>query len=410
MRPTLNELMEQIGIQVWPERWKDIYDTVMGDFEKKGCSMADPARIEALTSRYDILKEQRELYKKAAWEVAKQESLGRLLALLCATLADPEHRDDDLEHFSAAYETGEHPNIGLNMLTGLALLSQMPECYHTLSALGLPEEEIIRTMRIPEAAVGLFRQTHNGIPGFHRLHWYQRLIKGHLFRIGRLEIELYTGFRGRAQIFRSRSGEIISLGHERRVHASGIALGSAKAESLEGAWEANVEETDVCWIGFPYNAKGLVAHQKVYLPKGEWEKVLSRNDPVVALHIPADGRLDPVAVTRSVERIGAFLQTYFPEYPYAAFTCNSWLINPEVVSLLGPDSNISKFAARFHPLTHKTPGTSVFSFVFHKSAPVVLEELPENTRLEKALKAYYLSGKVLHEMYGYFLKSFPVMV
>ena len=288
------------------------------------------------------------------------------------------------------------------MLTGLALLSQMPECYQTLSALGLPEEEIVRTMRIPEATVGLFQKMHHGISGFNRLHWYQRIMKGDLFRIGRLEIELHTIFRGRAQVFRNKCGELVSLGHERRVHVSGIALGSGKAESLEGAWEANVQETDRCWIGYPYLSTGLVSQEKVSLSKDEWEKVLSRNDPVVALHIPADGRLDPIEVDESISRIRTFLQTYFPEYPYAAFTCNSWLVNPEVVTLLGPDSNISKFSSRFYPLTHKAPGTSVFSFVFHKSASVALEELPENTRLEQALKAYYLSGKVLHEMYGYF--------
>ena len=352
MRPTINQLMENIGCQTWPERWKDIYEDVMADFECHGCPMTDPDHIDMLAERYQLLADQKELYKEAAQSVAEQESLARLLALLCTALADREHRDEDLEHFAPVYDTAERPNLGLNMLTALALLSQMPECYQTLRALGLPEEEIIHTMRIPEGTVALFRQTHNGAPGFHRLHWYQRVIKGHFFRIGRLEIELYTGFRGRAQIFKSKSGEIVSLGHERRVHVSGIAFGSAKAESLEGAWEANVEETDSHWIGYPYNEKGLVESQKVCLAKTEWEKILSRNDPVVALHIPADGRLDPVTVTRSIEDIRVFMKTYFPEYAYAAFTCNSWLINPEVVSLLGADSNISKFSMRFHPLTN----------------------------------------------------------
>lgn len=403
MRPTINQLMDNIGVQTWPERWKDIYENVMADFECHGCPMTDPNYIDMLSKKYQLLFGQENLYKEAALSAAKQESLARLLALLCAALADKEHRNEDLEHFVPIYDAGENPNVGLNMLTGLALLSQMPECYQTLYALGLPEGEIVRTMRIPEGTVDLFRQTHNGIPGFHRLHWYQRVISGHFFRIGRLEIELYTGFRGRAQVFKSKDGQIVSLGHERNVHISGVALGSAKAESLEGAWEANVEETDSHWIGYPYNEKGLVNPHKVCLTKTQWEKILSRNDPVVALHIPADGRLDPMEVTRSIENIRLFMRTYFPEYRYAAFTCNSWLINPEVVSLMGADSNISKFSMRFHPLTHKAPGISVFSFVFHKSAPVVLEELPENTRLEKALKAYYLSGNVLHEMYGYFL-------
>ena len=403
MRPTIYELMDQTGCKNWPQRWKDIYEDVMTSFEVRGCSLMDPNYIAMLAERYGLLSEQKALYQEAALSVAEQEPLARLLALLCASLADSDHRDADLEQFAPAYQTADQPNLGLNMLTGLALLSQMPECYRTLKAIGLPENEIIRTMRIPEATVELFRQLHDGVPGFHRLHWYQRLIKGDLFRIGRLEIELHTGFRGRALVFKNKSGEMISLGHERWVHASGIALGSKGAESQEGAWEANVEETDRYWIGYPYHENGWMTAEKVHLPKDQWDIILARHDPVVALHIPEGGRLNPEAVTESLAQIRMFLQTYFPEYPYAAFTCNSWLVNPEVVSLLGPDANISKFSARFSPLTHKAPGTSVFSFVFHKSAPVVLEELPENTRLHQALKAYYLSGKVLHEMYGFFL-------
>ncbi|MBO4411481.1 MAG: hypothetical protein J5794_04770 [Lachnospiraceae bacterium] len=214
---------------------------------------------------------------------------------------------------------------------------------------------------------------------------------------------MHTGFRGRAQVFRNKAGEIVSLGHERNVHASGVALGSKGAEELDGSWEANVEETDQCWIGHPYGPDGLVSREKICLPKKDWEKVLSRSDPVAALHIPPDGKLAPEAVNESLKAIKTFLRTYFPDYPYRAFTCNSWLVNPAVISLLGKDANISRFAARFHPLTHKSAGLSVFSFVFHKSPSSAIEELPERTRLEKALKAYLLSGKVFYEMYGFFL-------
>lgn len=37
MRPTLNELMNHIGCKAWPERWQNLYDGVMEDFERHGC-------------------------------------------------------------------------------------------------------------------------------------------------------------------------------------------------------------------------------------------------------------------------------------------------------------------------------------------------------------------------------------
>ena len=403
MRPTIDELMDQIGCSKWPERWKDIYEDVMTAWESQGCPMTDPGYIAMLAKQYDLLGEQTELYQQAALSVAEQEPVARLLALLCAAVADKDHRDEDLAQFVPVYAAEEQPNLGLNMLTGLVMLSQMPECYRNLKAIGLPEEEINRTMRIPEITVELFQKMHHGAPGFHRFHWYQRVIKGNLFRVGRLEIELPTVFSGRAQVFQNESGELIPLGHERRLHTSGVALGSRGAEDETGAWEANVEETETHWIGYPYQKNGLMTGEKVCLSKREWKKVLSRNDPAVALHIPEDGPLNPGVVAESLAQIRVFLKTWFPEYAYAAFTCVSWLINPEVVSFLGPDANISKFAGLFCPLTHKASGVGVFPFIFHRSVPEDFSELPENTRLERALKAYYLSGKVLYEMYGFFL-------
>ena len=404
MRPTIEQLMATVGCQKFPERWQEIYDSAMADFEANGCRMTDPGYIDVLADRYGIIADQRELYKAAASSVAEQEPLARLLALLCAAAADTENRLKDFKGFMLAYSTGEEPNLGLNMLPGLALLSRMPECYENLCRLGLPEEEIRRTMRIPEVTVGLFQEIYGGMPGYHLLHWYLRVIDGNLFRVGRLEVEPRSIFRGYAQVFRSKDGQIVALGHERKVHASGLALGAAGAEDLEGAWEANVEETDSCWMGHPYDEKGLVSTQTVCLPKSDWEKVVSHKEPASALHIPADGRLDPDGVTASIEAIREFLQTYFPDHDYRAFVCNSWLMNRDLISFLGPDSNISKFSMRFRPLTIKSKGRGVFTFVFHKPLPTVLEELPENTRLAKNLKAHYLSGKVLHEMYGFILR------
>lgn len=403
MRPTLNALMDQIGIQKWPERWLDIYDAVMDDFEKNGCKMLDPAYIDTLACRYGILNGQKELYKEVIKEISQQEPLGRLLALLCTALADSENRKDDLKNFAPVFSTIDAPNLGLNMLPGLALLSQMPECYNNLCALGLPEEEIRAAMQRPEGSVNSFARNHKGMPGFSLLHWYQRVIKGNLFLAGRLELEMNKAFRGKACVFRSKAGEVIALAHELMVHASGMALGAAGAESPEGSWEAMVEETELFWEGYPFDENGLVSREKVRLEKSQWKKELSYGDKAIGLHIPASGPLTPEAVQDSLERIRAFVKKYYPEHAGCHFICSSWLVNPKVRSLAGEESNIAKFNKRFLPLTCKSMGTSIFSCVFHTDPSTPLEELPEATSLHRNLKALYLSGDFLHEMMGVIL-------
>ena len=56
-------------------------------------------------------------------------------------------------------------------------------------------------------------------------------------------------------------------------------------------------------------------------------------------------------------------------------------------------------------ITLKISGNSVFNFVFQKpDMNFVLDDLPENTSLERALKKHYQAGKAIYGTTGYFLK------
>jgi len=125
---------------------------------------------------------------------------------------------------------------------------------------------------------------------------------------------------------------------------------------------------------------------------------------VVQLHIPSAGKLTEEAVCESIAQMRILLKKYYPDYPYKAFACGSWLLNPVMADLLGEESNIVKFGKRFQPMTIKTHGTGVFYFAFlQPDRNCNIASLPENNRFEKVVKEYYLSGKVIHEVAGYFL-------
>ena len=168
---------------------------------------------------------------------------------------------------------------------------------------------------------------------------------------------------------------------------------------------ATITETDSSYEGYPLNERGFVVNNIVSLSKNEWDKVLSPGDPVISVHIPATGSLSPEKIDESLQAATHFFRTYYPDYEYKAFVCYSWLMDPQLVDLLGPDSNISKFNMRFQKVTGKSNGNNVFNFVFLKpDMNFSLEELPENTRLEKALKKHYLDGKAIYGMAGYFFE------
>lgn len=404
MSQSIDALMECVGCRKWPERWRQVYDRAMAAYDRDGCIFTEPDYYDSLAEQYHILTKELDVYKKAAAEVGAREDLSRFLMLICTALEDETCAKDDLEAFQEPHSAPGTPSLGLDMLTGLALCSQMPRCYARLKQRNLPEHIIRDAMAAPEVTVERYRQRYGGAPGFDLLGWYQRTIQGKLLRIGRLEIQIPATYQGFACVFENDQMEHVLLAHNCQLHRDGIALGARGYEDADGAWTANIEETPEAWWGYPYDPSGCVRKEPVCLDKSVWRKILSKGDPVIALHIPAGGKFDPQTIDDTMAEIRQFLRTYYPDYPYQAFACNSWMMNPRVAELLGEDSNIARFCRRFQPVTRKMPGSDVFTFVFSQGGGEIdLDQLPENTALQRKLKQYYRNGGILHEMTGFFL-------
>ena len=403
MRQTIDELMFEVNCLRFPERWREIYDEAMDTFDKEGCALCDPAYYDDLGDRYGILKEHRAVYRVAAEAIRSSEPLSRFLALLVRALRDRDVVFDDLKQLKAPVSPdGEH-NIAYDMLTGLAICSLVPYCDALLRKRNLPEEIIKNTLALPEHGIEEYRKRNGGADGYHLLEWFQRSIEGRLFRLSRLEIEL-AYFRRPVTVFRHcTSGNTVALASGMTLHRSGFALGAKHYEDDDGAFIAELEETESSYCGHPFLESGFVSKDTVTLQKSEWEKALICGDPIISLHIPPIGPLTPEAVDATLRETKAFLRDYFPEFSYKAFVCGSWLLDPQLETLLGRDANIVKFGKRFARLTAKSAGNGVFNFVFKKpNNDFDIRDLPETTRLERALKAHYLGGKAIYEMYGYF--------
>lgn len=403
MRPKIEELMSRVGCLRWPERWGGLYDAAMEDFEKNGCPYTDPGYYDALAAEYGVLNTELETYRQAAAEVSQNEDLSRLLHLLCTALTQEEFNFSDTAAFKLPFPPESEPWLGRDLLPGLAICTQLPRCAKKLRSRNLPEAVIQSVLVKAEKAVAGFR-TQSGVPGYDLLDWNQKLIAGTLFPMGRLELDIFQPFLGDAWVFRNEQGESVALAYKLPVHRTGMALGARLFEDTEGSWLADITETEDAWEGYPFDEKGLVQKTPVRLEKSQWKKVLVKGDPVVQLHIPGGSKLTEAGVDESLEAMKTFLQTYYPDYPYKAFACSSWLLDPVLEELLGAESNIVRFGKRFHPLTRKIHGASALYFIWGlPNADGDLTQLSENSRLEKALKHHYLAGKAVYEVNGYLL-------
>lgn len=129
-----------------------------------------------------------------------------------------------------------------------------------------------------------------------------------------------------------------------------------------------------------------------------------RGDTAINLHIPESGPMTPDAVAASLDEARAFFPRHFPDERYTAFTCDSWLLDPQLLEYLPADSNIAQFQRRFalEP-DGRDADVEVLRFVF-RTVTTPLDQLPRHTVLQRAIVDHLKAGRHWHVRRG----SFPI--
>lgn len=119
----------------------------------------------------------------------------------------------------------------------------------------------------------------------------------------------------------------------------------------------------------------------------------------ITLHIPQGEKLDTDSCLYSLKSANAFFETFFPEYEYRCYTVITWLLNPDLVNVLGSESNIVKFGKMF-TLLGRVPDSDMNErrvFGYKKDRA--------NYVADNALRKYTLNrikkGKPLYSYNGY---------
>ena len=114
-------------------------------------------------------------------------------------------------------------------------------------------------------------------------------------------------------------------------------------------------------------------------------------DDGIHLHIPSDAVLERPRLRSSWEAARAMLGE-------ADMVCHSWLLSPDLPGLLEESSRILAFQRNFH-IFDPEPEDSVRQWVF-KNPNLSDEALPEDTSLQRRLKAFLLAGNTFHAAHG----------
>ena len=137
----------------------------------------------------------------------------------------------------------------------------------------------------------------------------------------------------------------------------------------------------------------------------EYEVVVDEEgQKAVSIHIPSDAQLEKELLRQSWLDAKKLLISAFPEYADAPWGCGSWLLAPVLQQMLPENSRILTFQSGFTVL--KTYPDPEFKEWVYKRVDIPDEDLPEDTSLQRKLKAYLLAGNAFHSGMG-MLKENP---
>lgn len=281
------------------------------------------------------------------------------------------------------------------MLYGLVVLSGWPRLRAIHTARGLDPAITRDTMSDLDTWTRDWHAWEGGYR-FTALGWMQHHLRGELLHLGRLQY-LPGSYHHPFRWYRHTStSQVLALAEEGLLFREDGQFASADGGSVRrGLWKSSFTATVGRVVGHPVTPQGRVLPEPVTLDTAEWHEVLRRGDPVMTVHIPSRGRMDPGSCGESFARAVTVYQDHYPDVPYRAFTCQSWLLDPQFEQLDPAPPNICAFMREWY--LHPTEGAQeqqtwerVFD-LFGASQPD-WENAPQDTSLRRALVAFARAG------------------
>ena len=389
---TFSEALKQMGDVVLPASFHAFCEN--GNHPLPLC---DTALLERIECEYGIFGAYLTPLKELALRVSQDplaEAWGGWIAAFIPTAPIGEISQIPLP---ANCETPEYAYYRL-LILGAAL----PAGIEAYRARGFSQAQIRDCYRDTFGSRTAISETKLGVPGLDRggFGWLLHYVKGLIFPAGIFNVtprELYEP----SILLRNRTtGEYAVLLLSGRYHRSGQPLGSGACLDEAGAFDADFCETEKAFIGRAIR-NGRAQNELCTYQKSEWQEIVRHGGAVAALHIPRGASLTEENIQTGFRSAFALSRRHFPELDVRAVHCSTWMLDPQLTDLLGEHSRINGFLSHFLKYPQGGDGAAVYPFVFQCQRPDDLHSLPEDTSLQRKVKALYLDGGCIYITGGY---------
>lgn len=350
----------------------------------------------SLCSEYLCVPESHWTQALAALEWAKGDALATALIESSLDALNRGDRDNGYFAFKSTKTRFEHaaPELADGVYPMLFALA-LPQTLVNLRAEGMPEA-LIRDTVSDYGTWARAYEKQTGKVGFGEMGWEMNFHSGCIVKLGRVQFECHN-FPAPYTIYRHRAtGEVIPAAHP----GLGVNENGFLAKDEPAVFETVMQtENGVLRCNRIDTVASRILPEIVEYKLDELEPLLAQGMRALNMHIPEVGPLTVDGVAESLK----LAKEYFSAkgYPCAVAVCESWLLDPAMLTYAEGCGNILSFQNRFAkfpwPTNHSDAVNRVYGRGTDASDP---DALPENTRLQRGLKAYLKSGKPLREAGG----------
>lgn len=226
---------------------------------------------------------------------------------------------------------------------------------------------------------------------------------GRLFRLGRLQF-IHDPLDYKIHVFRNTiNGQVIAFPSEcARYRGDGQLDGTNDIFDQATGWTSSFKVTDNEIIGTPLSSLGNALPETVCLQKEQWQPVLKHGDCVLHVHIAEGSKMTHELCRESYRRALEFFPKYFPEAPFSAFACGSWLLSPQFRKLLPDLSNIVRFQKDFYLFPTLSQDRETLSRVFG-TEQIDPATAPTDTLLRRVIIEHMSQGHRMYSAAGFIL-------
>jgi hypothetical protein len=290
------------------------------------------------------------------------------------------------------------------MFAAVVLISGLPKTIERYQSKGIPMDVLVETMSDVEVWIRDYRNKQ-GVWGFDNVDWLKHHLAGRLFRLGRLQF-ISDPLHYKIHVFRNTfSGEVIAF-PSTGIHyrSDGQMDGTNDSYVSEGGWMSSFEVTEKEIIGTPLSSSGYAHHKTLRLPKTQWRPVLAEGDTVLHIHIAEGSKMTHELCRESYRKALEFYPKYFPEKPFSAFACGSWLLSPQFQQLLPDSSNIVRFQKDLYLFSILSQDHWTLSRVFGERQ-IDPATAPRDTMLRRAILDHMAQGHRMYSGAGFILRE-----